>query len=210
MIFLRFEVIVLVLLLCARASTHILQHVSDTELEAVNRRLTDEKGERLLLKNDVENLMVEMKEVQRELKGSIPNRNIGTSRQEIYFNAKLSKHTTVTDGHTVIFDMVVENVGDCYNEITGIFRATVSGMYQFSITMTSRGKGQYAHIQLMKNGKEIGRVFCGSDTTNWAQVGSLVIFTHLDVDDEVYARELPEHTGHLYGNNWCSFAGGLV
>lgn len=69
MIFLRFEVIVLVLLLCARASTHILQHVSDTELEAVNRRLTDEKGERLLLKNDVENLMVEMKEVQRELKG---------------------------------------------------------------------------------------------------------------------------------------------
>ena len=38
--------------------------------------------------------------------GSIPNRNIGTSRQEIYFNAKLSKHTTVTDGHTVIFDMV--------------------------------------------------------------------------------------------------------
>lgn len=63
------DVIVLVLFLGARASAHILQHVSDTELEAVNRRLTDEKGERLLLKNDVENLMVEIKEIQREVKG---------------------------------------------------------------------------------------------------------------------------------------------
>lgn len=50
---------------------HILQDASQTELESVNKRLTDEKGARLLLRNDVDNLMLESKEIERELNGEI-------------------------------------------------------------------------------------------------------------------------------------------
>ena len=60
----------------------------------------------------------------------------------------------------------------------------MAGIYQFSVSILSRGKAKYAHIQLMKGENELGRVFAG------------------DIVASYHARE------PLYSNSaviaWCS------
>lgn len=97
-----------------------------------------------------------------------------------------------------------------YSSSTGIFSAPKTGLYLLSLTILSSTKGKYAHIQLMKDHEEIGRVFSGSDATGWPQSGTVTIATQLTEGDEVYAREFKDHTGHLHGADFCSFSGVLL
>lgn len=127
----------------------------------------------------------------------------------VYFNAKLT-HVTLDAQRIVVFDQVLVNVGGGYSSSTGIFRAPMSGTYLFSLTILSKTKAKYAHIQLMKNDVELGRIFAGSEIATWVQTGAVTIATHLTEGDEVYTREFPDHTGHLHGNNYCSFSGVLL
>ena len=105
---------------------------------------------------------------------------------------------------------VTDNVGGSYSPATGIFRAVVPGLYQFSLSIVSHSKNKYAHIQLMKNNGEIGRVFAGDIVAAYGQMGSVVVITQLAEGDEVYAREFPEHTGHVHGDAYSSFSGVLI
>lgn len=105
---------------------------------------------------------------------------------------------------------MTDNVGGGYNNKTGIFRAPVPGVYLFSLTIMSPGKSQDAHLQLLKNGNEFNRAYCGSDASNWGNVGSITTFTHQEKGDEVYVRAFSRPVSNLYGNSWTSFSAGLI
>ena len=109
-----------------------------------------------------------------------------------------------------IYMQVTDNVSGAYSPATGIFRATVPGLYQFSLSILSQSKNKYAHIQLMKNNGEIGRVFAGDAVAAYGQMGSVVAITQLAEGDEVYAREFPENIGHVHGDAYSSFSGVLI
>ena len=101
-------------------------------------------------------------------------------------------------------------MGGGYSQATGIFRAVIPGLYQISLSILSRTKGQYAHIQLMKNKDEIGRVFAGDAVAAYGQMGSVTVVTQLAEGDEVYAREFPSLTGYVHGDDYSSFSGVLL
>ena len=105
---------------------------------------------------------------------------------------------------------VLDNVGGGYSPATGIFRAVVPGFYQFSLSILSQTKAKYAHIQLMKNNEEIGRLFAGDSVAAYGQMGSVIAVTKLAEGDEVYAREFPSNTGYVHGDNYSSFSGVLL
>ena len=104
---------------------------------------------------------------------------------------------------------IIDNAGDGYSQSTGVFRATVTGLYQFSLSILSLTKGEYAHIQLMRNEVEIGRIFTG-DVAVYGQMGTVTVNTQLTKGDEVYAREKLSRTGHVHGDSYCSFSGVLL
>lgn len=192
-------------------ASRFLDDVSSSDVNAVRIRLTEEKSKRLLLKNDVETLMLKVEELERKLNDGPSETPAGVpAPSNVFFNAKLTMGVTLDALHIVVFDQVLENVGGGYSASTGIFRAPVSGTYLFSLTILSKGKAQYAHIQLMKNDTELGRAFAGSEVANWAQTGAIAIAEHLTEGDEVYTREFPGLTGHLLGENYCSFSGILL
>ena len=62
----------------------------------------------------------------------------------------------------------------------------------------------------MKNENEIGKIFAGDSVAADAQMGAVSVNTHLNRGDEVYAMEIPRSTGHLFGDNYCSFSGVLL
>ena len=51
-------------------ASRFLDDVSSSDVNAVRIRLTEEKSKRLLLKNDVETLMLKVEELERKLKGN--------------------------------------------------------------------------------------------------------------------------------------------
>ena len=101
-------------------------------------------------------------------------------------------------------------MGCAYSTVTGKFTANVPGLYLFSLSILSQGKNEWAHIQLMKNDGEIGRVFAGDAVARYGQMGSVVVITRLAEGDEVYAREFPDNTGYVHGGDYSSFSGVLL
>ena len=103
----------------------------------------------------------------------------------------------------------MDNVGDGFNGLTGIFRAPSRGKYLFFLSILSQSiKAKNVYTHLIKNGIEIGRIFAGSDASNWGQMGSVTIVTYLEKGEEVYLKEIG--TGYLHGNLYCSFSGAKI
>lgn len=133
-----------------------------------------------------------------------------TQQPLVYFNAKMMPHKTVTEGNIFIFETVTEIVGGGYDSNTGIFRATVPGLYFFSVTVASEKKGEHVHPILFKNGIEIGRTFAGTEASEWPASGSIAKLVYLEENDQVYVKQLSGRTANVYGKSFSSFAGGLL
>ena len=82
----------------------------------------------------------------------------------------------------------------------------MSGLYQFSLSILSVLKNKYAHIQIMRNDREIGRVLTAD-----RYMGSVTVTKQLTEGEEVYCREFHATAGgHVHGDNFNSFSGVLL
>ena len=62
--------------------------------------------------------------------------------------------TLLGAGETIIFDLVITNVGNAYKNTTGMFRAPLQGVYVFNFAlMMDPGLDEY--IELVKDGNHI-------------------------------------------------------
>lgn len=88
-------------------------------------------------------------------------------------------YATVTDGqygdvqpgHILIFEDVLHNDGDAYNSKDGIFKAPVSGKYEFYASiMACRGKE--VNAKFLRNGDQRLEEICAKTTDNRHDQGS--------------------------------------
>jgi hypothetical protein len=91
----------------------------------------------------------------------------------IAFYAYMSKNFGhVGNGHVYIFDTIVTNAGNAYNNHTGVFTAPRQGLYAFSWTIFASGEhvdgetGQYGEVtvRLVQNGHYRGSVYADTET----------------------------------------------
>lgn len=99
------------ILLITTVTSRFLDEAAHSDINAVRIRLTEEKSQRLLLKNDVESLMVKVGEVEQKInvKPSEISAEESSSRK-ICFNAKLTEHMDIDSLHIIPFDKVLTNV----------------------------------------------------------------------------------------------------
>ncbi|KAL3860272.1 hypothetical protein ACJMK2_010415 [Sinanodonta woodiana] len=86
----------------------------------------------------------------------------------------------------VVFDNVILNVGDGYNPLHGVFRAPVSGTYQFSLTLSEPTNVGHYHVVIRK-GKSatvIGYLYT-DPTTIWV-LRTISVLTQLAVGEDVW------------------------
>ncbi|XP_071144795.1 heavy metal-binding protein HIP-like [Mytilus edulis] len=108
--------------------------------------------------------------------------NVGKA---VVFSALLSHNlVNVPNGQVIIFDKTSVNVGNGYSTKTGIFRAPVAGVYQF--TLTIGGNVVNTHANIRHNGNIIGLLY--ADHFHDGQYGraTLTLALHLDIGDEVW------------------------
>ncbi len=106
------------------------------------------------------------------------------------------KAVSLTEGSIVVYDQVLTNLGNGYNENSGTFTAPLAGTYYFSIYfMTSAG---YAHLGIFVNGER--------SCTSYAQadygVATCAVIEELNVGDVVNVKvSYPGSSTKLYGNS---------
>ncbi|CAC5392956.1 C1QL [Mytilus coruscus] len=75
---------------------------------------------------------------------------------EIGFHAELSNTITLSSTQTLNFERVITNIGNGYNNHTGMFTATDNGLYFFMASFIPEGSSR-AHLEMVKNSVVIAR-----------------------------------------------------
>ncbi|CAC5387868.1 unnamed protein product [Mytilus coruscus] len=118
-------------------------------------------------------------------------------------NPSLSKH------NRLVFDVIKINIGNGYQNNTGVFVAPSSGTYVFAWTLYTGNHGA-TYYDLMVNGKEYGSTLGETDDVNGNfDSDSRTVVVSLDTGDSVYFRSIVQTTALILGRRSAktSFSG---
>ncbi|KAF1380792.1 hypothetical protein PFLUV_G00167670 [Perca fluviatilis] len=109
---------------------------------------------------------------------------------------------------TLIYKTVITNIGNAYNEHTGIFGAPVTGIYYFTFHYHAGG-GHPVSLVLIKNSQSVVTAYDHQTLNDGADNGGNAVFVQLQQGDQVFVR-LGANT-NVWGNNEITtFSGFLV
>lgn len=105
------------------------------------------------------------------------------------------------------FESTTYNVGNGYDQHFGLFRAPVSGFYQFVLTNQANTNSYMVNLEMVKN----GNMLCRSHAATYGQEGYCVAMVHLNKDDDVWVRHYNNQGTYLYYGNYVpTFSGHLI
>ncbi|XP_016517237.1 cerebellin-1-like isoform X2 [Poecilia formosa] len=119
-------------------------------------------------------------------------------------NAAIGPFNTPT---TLIYTRVITNVGNAYNQNTGIFVAPVRGMYYFSFFFHAGG-GRIVRLFLMKNSERILECSDHKTLNDGADNGGNAAFVELQQRDQVYVQLQPNT--HVFGGSYTTTFSGFL
>lgn len=143
--------------------------------------------------------------------GRVLNIPSNTPSDAIGFYAIMSKQTdNPGEFHTLIFDMVLTDIGNGYNRHTGVFTAPVGGLYAFTWSLRLTGY-EYHSAQLHVNNVVHGATFLhvsgvGEETVS----GTSVVL--LNTGDNVFIQTISYHPERIGSNSlrYSTFGGWLI
>ena len=141
---------------------------------------------------------------------SVPRFLVPDNIYNIGFTAVIGTHKEHLAIHQkIIFENVQTNKGLGYNSSSGVFKASVSGLYYFSVVIMSHAT-EDIETEIVKNGFPIASTYSG-DSTTW-NAGTQSTVLHLNVGDSVYIRIYNNPTVNdgnvrVFGYGWSSFSG---
>jgi hypothetical protein len=118
--------------------------------------------------------------------------------------------TNVAVNQVIVFDRVVTNIGNAYNNHGGIFTAPVSGAYEFAVTIMSE-PGHVMHADILKDGTdELCHMYASSAEYD---TSTCVVMVHLIAGNDVWIRHnIPwsESNEGIKGSHFSAFSGHLI
>ncbi|KAI2645274.1 Complement C1q tumor necrosis factor-related protein 6 [Labeo rohita] len=88
---------------------------------------------------------------------------------------------------TLTYRNVFTNIGNAYNQITGVFTAPLKGAYRFRVSVYGHGNpSNPAYVSIMKNGEKVVMAYARQDQRNINSSNGVVLI--LEVGDVVYVR----------------------
>ncbi|KAJ8377322.1 hypothetical protein AAFF_G00261710 [Aldrovandia affinis] len=132
-------------------------------------------------------------------------------RPKVAFSAALNNAGRVGPNrydNTLKYTKVFTNIGNHYNQYTGIFRAPRKGVYFFTFSNYSAGSPSLGS-RLYKNGVMIASAAIWQNSYTENQSSNSVALL-LEVGDRVYNRLPSAHQVYGSPNNHCTFSGFLL
>eukprot|EP00105_Crassostrea_gigas_P016460 XP_011433842.1 PREDICTED: complement C1q tumor necrosis factor-related protein 3-like [Crassostrea gigas] len=103
--------------------------------------------------------------------------------QEVAFTASVTSSSSTWNSGTLIFDVVITNVGNGYNPSTGVFTSPISGTYVFYVSAVEYST-QHLVIDIVLNSVSKVRVLC--DNAAGFQTGTNMALLELQKGDSVW------------------------
>ncbi|KAL4222758.1 hypothetical protein ACF0H5_018799 [Mactra antiquata] len=142
--------------------------------------------------------------------GSSEDENICFDKKcevDVIFRARDMENENPTNGETLIFTNVMQNVGNGYNQSTGVFTAPVGGTYLFTFDFCSDGR-QISYYAIVCEGvdQSLGYAY----DNNYADCTSGDATLVLKTGQRVWVKS--NSYGHFYHDNvrWNVFSGVLI
>ncbi|XP_048238284.1 complement C1q tumor necrosis factor-related protein 4-like [Haliotis rufescens] len=132
------------------------------------------------------------------------------SQFETAFSAGLTTHLTLQAGATVIYDKVFTNIGNAYDNKTGVFTCPQTGIYVFQYHGLSMSDDTL-WLELYHNYNYVSSAYAHTDS-DFASAGNSVIL-HLFKGDTVMVNAEQDQESNLYGVSdevYCTFSGYLI
>ncbi|XP_026214885.1 complement C1q-like protein 2 isoform X1 [Anabas testudineus] len=174
-------------------------------LGAVGEKITNLVEKIQLLEAKLQNTEKEVLEL-RSLTGGTPQVAFSAALRESG-SGDTGPFTTATP---LQYKRVFSNAGSNYNSATGIFTATVKGMYFFRFSMFNNlSQSPNSVVSLMKNGQRLTSVWDTSGT-DANDMGSNAVVIPLNLGDSVYVELQPNRIVYDDGMNYNTFSGFLL
>ncbi|XP_023201538.1 complement C1q tumor necrosis factor-related protein 3-like [Xiphophorus maculatus] len=108
---------------------------------------------------------------------------------------------------TIIYRKLIINVGNAYNQHTGIFAAPVPGIYYFTFFYHAVGT-QVVNLSLMKNNEEVVTTYDHKTSHDVADNGGNAALLQLQQGDQVYVRM--HANSHVWQNEQITTFSGVL
>jgi hypothetical protein len=128
----------------------------------------------------------------------------------VAFTASLSLDISPVIVNQVIkFDRVLTNIGSAYNSHDGVFRAPVSGAYEFAVTVMAP-PDHAVHVDIIKDGGEVLCYAYGAPSDH--DSGTCVVMVQLIEGNDVWVRHdmMPTSANEAIYHSYSSFSGHLI
>lgn len=110
------------------------------------------------------------------------------------FTAAVTSPSPTWNSGTLIFDVIITNIGNGYNPSTGMFTSPQEGTYVFYVSALEYKK-QYLKIDIVMN--SASKVRAVSDSSATYQTATNMVVIHLQKGDRVWVR-------HFFGKGYTS------
>uniref|UniRef100_A0A3B3YG05 C1q domain-containing protein n=1 Tax=Poecilia mexicana TaxID=48701 RepID=A0A3B3YG05_9TELE len=164
-------------------------------------KLNDSERHVVVLEEKGKTLEAKLKETESHVLVSL---RVVVFSAGILGNAAIGPFNTPT---TLIYTRVITNVGNAYNQNTGIFVAPVRGMYYFSFFFHAGGR-HIVRLFLMKNSERILECSDHKTLNDGADNGGNAAFVELQQRDQVYVQLQPNT--HVFGGSYTTTFSGFL
>ncbi|KAH3889876.1 complement C1q subcomponent subunit B-like [Dreissena polymorpha] len=201
----------------AMSVTGLDDNVSAMEqlLTMVPERTTDEMYQQLQKQLKIHEERIERKEQRNGPSDYATAVNVNTpevvvgsqaysNRSRVVFTAlKQADQSSIGVNQRITFEKVILNVGNGYRARSGIFIVPTSGIYMFSVTLTTTGS---VYAALVHTEGTIAEIVC----YNTYDSCSHSVFVNLAEHDHVWVENIINSGRYVYGSSRSSFSGILV
>ena len=148
------------------------------------------------------------------LKGLLSNKLpiynfVASARQPvILFNVRILKDKNPSGGSRLVYTTIGQNIGDAFNQDTGIFTAPMNGTYLFSAQICT-ASNKWGAAEIVVNGEAVQSILMYNSAASTTTSGTTV--QRLEKGGEVWVRQDPEWgAGYYYDYSsygWNQFSG---
>ncbi|XP_078807898.1 complement C1q-like protein 2 isoform X2 [Oryzias latipes] len=108
------------------------------------------------------------------------------------------------------YKKIFSNYGDCYNPSTGVFTATVNGVYFFRFSMFNNLSPTPSSVVSLKKNDQLLTSVWDTSGTDGNDMGSNAVVIQLKVGDNVYVELAENRLVYDDGMNYNTFSGFLL
>uniref|UniRef100_A0A3B4X5J9 C1q domain-containing protein n=1 Tax=Seriola lalandi dorsalis TaxID=1841481 RepID=A0A3B4X5J9_SERLL len=200
--------VLLVLLFClSGASTQAESGGADQGLETSGQTCGDFWDELRALRDMVVEQRVELRNTKAELQ---TQKDKAAEPMKIAFSAGLGVSGKVGPFNTetpLVYSREVTNIGGAYNPLTGIFTATVKGVYYFRFSAFSNANGEVMAVNLYHDSQ---RILHNSEWATGNNFFSNALILQLEQGSVVHMRLQADSGLYDDPNSWNIFSGFLL